>query len=70
MPQPEITVGTLATATRDSGVCRAGEVGVCYEVYQLGNRSGYGIAGWVVTKLLTRIKATPNTARTRPGDVV
>ena len=37
----EISVGSLATAKRDSGICEAGEVGVCYEVYQLGNRSGY-----------------------------
>jgi hypothetical protein len=38
---PEITVGSLAVAKLGSGVCRAGEVGVCYEVYQLGKRPGY-----------------------------
>jgi hypothetical protein len=36
-----ISIGSLVTANRDSGVCKAGEVGVCYEVYQLGNRPGY-----------------------------
>jgi hypothetical protein len=38
---PEITVGSLAIATRASGVCAAGERGVCYEVYTLGGRPGY-----------------------------
>lgn len=37
-----ISVGSLVTAKRDSGVCRAGEVGVCYDVYQQGSRPGYG----------------------------
>jgi hypothetical protein len=36
-----IRVGTLAAAKRDSGVCRAGERGVCYETYTLGGRPGY-----------------------------
>jgi hypothetical protein len=36
-----IQVGTLVTAKRDSGVCRAGERGVCYETYTLGGRPGY-----------------------------
>lgn len=40
---PEITVGTLVTAKRWGGVCSEGERGVCYEVYTLGNRLGYGI---------------------------
>jgi hypothetical protein len=31
---PEISVGSLAVAKRNSGVCSAGEVGVCYEIYQ------------------------------------
>jgi hypothetical protein len=35
-----IQVGTLVTAKRDSGVCRAGERGVCYETYTLGGRPG------------------------------
>jgi hypothetical protein len=33
-----IQVGTLAIPTRASGVCDAGERGVCYEVYTLGGR--------------------------------
>ncbi|MDT7858234.1 hypothetical protein RQM47_16415 [Rubrivirga sp. S365] len=40
-PPPVVEVGTLAVAARDSAVCRAGEVGVCYEVYEVGGRSGY-----------------------------
>ena len=41
-PAPAIQVGTLAVATRDcSPVCRAGEHGVCYEVYELAGRPGY-----------------------------
>lgn len=38
---PTIQVGSRAIATRASGVCDAGERGVCYEVYQLGGRPGY-----------------------------
>jgi hypothetical protein len=41
MPHPEITVGSLTVAKRSSGVCDLGEVGVCYEVYRLGDRPGY-----------------------------
>ena len=36
-----IQVGTLAIAKRSSGVCAEGEYGVCYEVYELGDRPGY-----------------------------
>ena len=36
-----ITVGTIAVAHRESGVCDVGERGVCYEVYALGGRPGY-----------------------------
>ena len=36
-----IRVGTLAVAKRGSGVCKEGEVGVCYEVYELEGRPGY-----------------------------
>ena len=36
-----IQIGTLAVAKRDSGVCKAGEYGVCYEVYRLEGRPGY-----------------------------
>lgn len=38
----KISVGSLVSAKRTSGVCEPGESGVCYEVYQLGNRPGYG----------------------------
>jgi hypothetical protein len=37
----KISVGTLAIATRQTGVCDVGEVGVCYEVYELSRRPGY-----------------------------
>jgi hypothetical protein len=40
---PPIQVGILVFAKRASGVCAAGERGVCYERYQLGGRPGYGI---------------------------
>jgi hypothetical protein len=36
-----IQVGSLAIATRASGVSNVGERGVCYEVYTLGGRPGY-----------------------------
>ena len=32
--QPKIQVGTIAVATRASGVCDVGETRVCYEVYR------------------------------------
>jgi len=38
---PAIQVGSLAIATRTSGVCDVGERGVCYEVYELGGRPGF-----------------------------
>lgn len=38
---PEITLGSIAVAKRSTGVCDAGELGVCYEVYELEGRSGY-----------------------------
>jgi hypothetical protein len=38
---PVIQVGSLAIATRASGVSDVGERGVCYEVYTLGGRPGY-----------------------------
>ena len=40
-PPPVVEVGTLAVAVRDTAVCRAGEVGVCYDVYKIGGRPGY-----------------------------
>lgn len=41
MTLPAIQVGTLAIATRQSGVCDVGERGVWYQVYTLGGRPGY-----------------------------
>jgi hypothetical protein len=38
---PAIQVGSLAIATRASGVCDVGERGVCDEVYARGGRPGY-----------------------------
>ncbi len=43
MTHPPIRVGTLVVARRASGVCAAGERGVCYERYRLDGRPGYGI---------------------------
>ena len=40
-PVHEIRVGSLAVATRTTGVCKVGERGVCYEVYRLDGRPGY-----------------------------
>jgi Family of unknown function (DUF6166) len=40
---PPIQLGSLVTAKRASGVCAAGERGVCYELYKLNGRPGYGI---------------------------
>ena len=36
-----ITVGTLAIAKRNSVIFKAGERGVCYEVYTLEDHPGY-----------------------------
>jgi hypothetical protein len=36
-----IRVGSIAVATRTTGVCDVDERGVCYEVYSLHNRPGY-----------------------------
>lgn len=38
---PTIQLGSLVTATRDTGICASGERGVCYEIYRLGGRAGY-----------------------------
>jgi hypothetical protein len=40
---PPIEIGSLVVAKRASGVCAAGERGVCYDLYQLDGRPGYGI---------------------------
>ena len=39
MQYPEITIGSLALAKLSSGVCDAGELGVCYD---LDGRPGDG----------------------------
>ena len=36
-----IRVGTLAVATKNTAICRADELGVCYELYTIGDRPGY-----------------------------
>ena len=36
-----VQLGTLAVATRATSICRAGELGVCYELYTIGDRPGY-----------------------------
>ena len=36
-----IAVGTVAVAVKASAVFDAGEIGVCYELYQLNDRPGY-----------------------------
>jgi len=43
MTPPLLQVGSLVIARRTSGVCAAGERGVCYERYTLDGRPGYGI---------------------------
>ncbi len=43
MTNPPLQVGSQVIAKRASGVNAAGERGVCYEVYRLGGRPGYGI---------------------------
>lgn len=40
---PAIEAGSLALATRASGVCDTGERGVCYEVSTLGGRPGSSV---------------------------
>jgi hypothetical protein len=40
-PPKPISVGSIAVARRQTGVCDMGERGVCYEVYTLDNRLGY-----------------------------
>ena len=38
----DITVGSLVVVKRSTAICDEGEVGVCYELYTLGDRPGYG----------------------------
>ena len=38
---PRIGLGSIVVAKCATGVCDPGELGVCYEVYTLGNRPGY-----------------------------
>src|SRR3712207_272702 len=42
-PLPLLRVGSLVVAKRASGVCAAGEPGVCYERYRIGERPGWSI---------------------------
>lgn len=39
--QPSIRVGTVAVAKQRTEVCAFGEVGVCYEMYRIGERPGW-----------------------------
>lgn len=41
MTHPPIQLGSLVRAKCDTGVCSAGERGVCYERYRLDKRPGY-----------------------------
>ena len=41
--QSTLRVGSLVIAQRTTGVCDAGERGVCYERYTLDNRPGWSI---------------------------
>lgn len=41
MTHPPIQLGSLVRAKRDTGICSAGERGVCYERYRLDKRPGY-----------------------------
>ena len=41
MTAKAIGLGSIVMAKRRTGVCDAGELGVCYEVYELENRPGY-----------------------------
>ena len=38
-----IQVGSQVIAKRVSGVCDPGERGVCYQVYELAGRPGWGL---------------------------
>jgi hypothetical protein len=40
-PIPPLRVGSRVVARRDTAICRAGERGVCFEVYRLDNRPGW-----------------------------
>jgi hypothetical protein len=45
-PDPTIVVGSIAIATRKTGVCEVGERGVCYEVYELKDDRGQPYTGY------------------------
>lgn len=47
-PAAHLSLGSLVVATRTSGVCAAGEVGVVYEVYDRKNDDGAGDQGYGV----------------------
>jgi len=57
-----INVGTRCKAKRNSGICKRGEIGVCYEVYTRSNTDPYdlgfsfifyngGYDGWSTTDI-------------------
>ena len=37
-----VTIGSLVVVKRNTAICDEGEVGVCYELYELEDRPGYG----------------------------
>jgi hypothetical protein len=39
----ELQVGSIVIARRETTLCKAGEPGVCYEVYTLARRPGWSI---------------------------
>ena len=39
--KPNLQVGSIVIAKRETAVCNVGERGVCYEVYELGGRPGW-----------------------------
>lgn len=46
--RPNLAVGSLVIARRTTGVCDAGERGVCYEEYTLPDGQGGRRPGWSV----------------------
>lgn len=40
---PEISVGSIVVAKCETAVCFRGELGVCYQTYELEGRPGYSV---------------------------
>jgi hypothetical protein len=66
-----IQCGTVAIATRQSGVCDPGERGICYEVYELGGRPEYSFIfekgrydGFSPEEVAMLLKVTPTVCHT------